>query len=150
MTSEIAQPSRLPHMRKTPENVRAFGARAGDHIAVGFVMTRSRQLRVARVCNPCSKRNARVKNPCHERGFSLVELLVVIGIIAILTALLMPALVKAREQAKSVQCQSNLRQVGVMLTIYANQWNGWVYPPGLGANIAPEKRWPVLVFKPPI
>jgi prepilin-type N-terminal cleavage/methylation domain-containing protein len=83
-------------------------------------------------------------------GFSLVELLVVIGIIAILIALLMPALVRAREQAKSVQCQSNLRQVGVMLMIYANQWGGWVYPPNLGANKPPEQRWPVHVFHPPI
>jgi prepilin-type N-terminal cleavage/methylation domain-containing protein len=85
-----------------------------------------------------------------QDGFSLVELLVVIGIIAICIALLMPTLVRAREQAKVVQCQSNLRQVGVMLVIYANQWGGWVYPPNLGANKPPEQRWPVHVFKPPI
>jgi hypothetical protein len=83
-------------------------------------------------------------------GFSLVELLVVIGIIAIVIALLMPALARAREHAKAVQCQSNLRQVGVMLTIYANHWGGWVFPPGLGAHLPPSQRWPVHVFTPPV
>ena len=83
-------------------------------------------------------------------GFSLVELLVVIGIIALLIAMLMPSLAKARQQSKWVNCQSNLRQCGVMLTIYANQWRGWIYPPRLGASRAKEERWPVYVFKPAV
>jgi prepilin-type N-terminal cleavage/methylation domain-containing protein len=88
------------------------------------------------------------KNRLH--AFTLVELLVVIGIIAILIALLMPALQRARAQAKWVQCQSNLRQVGALLVIYGNNWHGQIYPPGLGAGHPRDQRWPLYVFKPPV
>jgi prepilin-type processing-associated H-X9-DG protein len=83
-------------------------------------------------------------------AFTLVELLVVIGLIGVLIAMLLPALSQAREQAKWVQCQSNLRQIGVHLEIYSQNWNGYIYPPGLGADPHRPKdwRWPVHVFKP--
>jgi prepilin-type N-terminal cleavage/methylation domain-containing protein len=91
-------------------------------------------------------------------GFTLVEVLVVIGLIALLLALLLPALTKAREQSKQVQCMSNLRQIGAELTIYSNNYKGWLIPVGpwlplagqyesFGSNKQPWERWPVYVFK---
>ena len=57
-------------------------------------------------------------------GFTLIELLVVIAIIALLMAILMPALARVRRQAKTVLCQSNLKQWGMIWALYMEDQNG--------------------------
>jgi prepilin-type N-terminal cleavage/methylation domain-containing protein len=59
-----------------------------------------------------------------QRGFTLVELLVVIAIIALLMSILLPALARVRDQAKDVMCQSNLKQWGIVFSIYAGDSEG--------------------------
>jgi prepilin-type N-terminal cleavage/methylation domain-containing protein len=68
-----------------------------------------------------------------KHAFTLVELLVVIAIIAVLIALLLPALGRARQHALSVQCLSNLRSCGTLLYIYANQNRGYFPQHSLGS-----------------
>jgi prepilin-type N-terminal cleavage/methylation domain-containing protein/prepilin-type processing-associated H-X9-DG protein len=79
-------------------------------------------------------------------GFTLVELLVVISIIALLLAILMPALTKARRQAQSVVCRSNLRQIGVGILMYA-QNNQDTPPPYYGGVLINQKSWMVRLLK---
>lgn len=65
----------------------------------------------------------------HRSAFTLVELLVVIGIIGLLVALLLPALNRAREQARTIKCASNLRTVGQAAQMYQNENKGWMLYP---------------------
>ena len=81
------------------------------------------------------------------RGFTLVELLVVIGIIALLISILLPALSRARDQAKSVTCLANMKQIGMAAFNYASENKG-IWAPAAwwnGAAGTESESWPNIL-----
>ena len=90
-----------------------------------------------------------------RKAFTLVELLVVIGIIALLISILLPSLSKAQAYAKKVKCMSNMRQVYIELQMYSNANRGWLFPMRdvapwtfgyIGPATDPNQVWTTMVF----
>jgi prepilin-type N-terminal cleavage/methylation domain-containing protein/prepilin-type processing-associated H-X9-DG protein len=80
------------------------------------------------------------------RAFSLVELLVVIGIIAVLISILLPVIGRAREQARGVQCMSNMRQIGTAALLYSHDNKGVILPMGYTTGVNDNvNMWPVIL-----
>jgi prepilin-type N-terminal cleavage/methylation domain-containing protein/prepilin-type processing-associated H-X9-DG protein len=81
-----------------------------------------------------------------RRGFTLIELLVVIAIIAILAAILFPVFARAREKARQTSCLSNLKQLGLALMMYAQDYDE-TYP-AVAAVVFNGSSWETQVFSP--
>lgn len=79
-----------------------------------------------------------------KQGFTLIELLVVIAIIAILAAILFPVFSRARENARRISCVSNLKQIGLGITMYV-QDNDGAYPMASNSD-GSGRRWPDYIF----
>jgi len=73
-----------------------------------------------------------------KKAFTLIELLVVIAIIALLMSILMPALSRVRDQAKTIMCQSRLREWGLLFKFYTDDYNGSFNP---GWDIGERTLW---------
>src|SRR5690606_32032297 len=91
-----------------------------------------------------------VARPKPRPGFTLIELLVVISIIALLIAMLLPALGQARDAAVAVNCLARQRQVGLGLTMYAEDHQGWMPKPrdwDLSTTTGTEAMWHEVLSK---
>jgi prepilin-type N-terminal cleavage/methylation domain-containing protein/prepilin-type processing-associated H-X9-DG protein len=76
-----------------------------------------------------------------SKGFTLIELLVVVAIISVLVALLLPAITRARETARTIVCANNLKQIGFHFQNYADENNGWLPQPMTYGDENDRYRW---------
>jgi prepilin-type N-terminal cleavage/methylation domain-containing protein/prepilin-type processing-associated H-X9-DG protein len=90
-------------------------------------------------------KNCNHTSPNARRGFTLIEMLAVIAIIAILAGMLLPGLSKAKSRAVEGACVGNMRQIGIALTLYADENNGRLPTASeLPAESINSNRWPAL------
>ena len=80
-----------------------------------------------------------------KRHFTLIELLVVITIIAVLAAMLLPALSRSREKSKTALCQGHLKQLAYGIVMYSNDWEGKIYPYDNASGLRFETFWMTLL-----
>ncbi len=77
-----------------------------------------------------------------KKGFNLIELLVVIAIITILASMLLPSFSKAREKAQQAVCMNNMKQVGLAITMYTSDYDGWI-----ASSIPDYLSWYGILFE---
>src|SRR6266705_692712 len=92
---------------------------------------------------------AQFESGTNRLGFTLIELLVVIAIIAILAAMLLPALAFAKEKARSISCINNLKQIGTSMIMYSDDHNGSLIPAEYAIRTGAEFRagWPTILYE---